>query len=91
MHIVDWGEAQEADAVLAACHWWLKTCKDTPLPKRDVLLKQYLGCHMETEGGCVLFCVQNSLVMNKGLMYIGTMTKGEAEGILAFVVPGEQC
>ena len=35
MHVVDWGEAQEADAVLAACCWWLKTHKDTPLSKRD--------------------------------------------------------
>ena len=33
MHVVDWGEAQEADATLAACHQWLKTHKDTPLPK----------------------------------------------------------
>ena len=31
------------------------------------------------------------LVLSKGLMYVGTMPKGEAEGILAFVVPGEQC
>ena len=90
MHVVDWGEAQEVDAVLAACHWWLKTHKDTPLPEKDVLLKQYLGCHMETEEGRALFHVWNSLVLNKGLMYIGTTPKGEAEGILAFVVPGEQ-
>ena len=48
MHIVDWGEAQEVDAMLAACHRWLKNHKDTPLPKRDVLLKNYLSCHMET-------------------------------------------
>ena len=40
MHIVDWGKAQEADAALAACCQWLNTCKDTPLPKRDVLLKK---------------------------------------------------
>ena len=57
MHIVDWGEAQEVDAALAACCQWLNTCKDTPLPKRDVLLKKYLGCHAETEEGCALFCM----------------------------------
>ena len=91
MHMVDWGEAQETDSVLAACCQWLKTHKDTPLPKRDGLLKQYLGCHAETEEECALFHVRNSLVLIKGLMYIGTMPKGEAEGILAFVVPGEQC
>ena len=91
MHVEDWGEAQEMDAVLAACRWWLKTHKDTPLPKRDGLLKQYLGCHAETEEGHALFRVWNSLVLNKGLMYVGTIPKGEAEGILAFVVPGKQC
>ena len=51
MHIVDWGEAQEADAALAACCWWLKTYKDTSRPKRDALLKQYLGYQAETEEG----------------------------------------
>ena len=91
MHVADWGEAQEADAVLAACCWWLKTHKHTLLPKRDVMLKWYLGCHTEMEEGHALFHVWNSLVLNKGVMYIGTMPKGEAEGILAFVVPGKQC
>ena len=57
MLVVDWGEAQQVDATLAACHQWLKTCKDTLLPKRDALLKKYLGCHMETEEGCALFRV----------------------------------
>ena len=32
MHIVDWAEAQEADAALAACHKWLHLRRDTPLP-----------------------------------------------------------
>ena len=62
-----------------------------PFLKRHVLLKQYLGCHMEMEEGHALFCMQNSLLLNKGLMYVGTTPKGEAAGILAFVVPGEQC
>ena len=90
MHIVDWGEAQEADAVLAACCQWLKTHKDTPLQKWDALLKQCLGCHAEMEEGHALFHVRNSLALNKGLMYVSTTPKGEAEGVLAFVVPDEQ-
>ena len=90
MHVVDWDEAQEGDAMLAACCQWLKTHKDTLLPKRDALLKKYLGCHVEMEEGHALFHVQNSLVLSKGLMYVSTMPKGETEGILAFVVPGEQ-
>ena len=32
MHIVDWGEAQEADAALATCCKWLHLRKDTLLP-----------------------------------------------------------
>ena len=28
MHIIDWGEAQEADAALATCHKWLHLRKD---------------------------------------------------------------
>ena len=33
MHIVDWEEAQEADAGLAMCCKWLHLRKDMPLPK----------------------------------------------------------
>ena len=87
MHVVDWGEAQEADTVLATCRIWLCTCKDTPFPKRDALLKKYLGDNMDTEEGCALFCVRNSLVLSKGLLYVSTTPKGEAKGILAFLVP----
>ena len=89
MHAVDWGEAQEADAVLATCKRWLHAHKDTPFPKRDALLKKYLGVHAETEEGHTLFCVHNSLVLNKGLLYVSTTPKGEVEGILAGSSP--QC
>ena len=43
MYVVDSGEAQEADTVLATCRKWLKAHKDTPSQKRDALLKKYLG------------------------------------------------
>ena len=33
MHIVDWAEAQEVDAALAACCKWLCIRKDTLFPK----------------------------------------------------------
>ena len=65
MHIVNWGEAQEADAALTTCRRWLCTRKDTPFPKWDALLK--------------------------GLLYVSTTPKREAEGILAFLVPTGQC
>ena len=33
-----------------------------------------------------LFCICNGLVMSKGWLCVSTMAKGEAEGILAFLV-----
>ena len=70
LHIVDWEEAQEADAALAACHKWFHLSKDAPLLKRDAFLKQCLGVEAETEQGKMFFCICNSLVLNKGLMYV---------------------
>ena len=91
MHIVDWEEAQEADAALAACHKWLHLRKDTPLAWQDTFLKECLGVEAETEQGKMFFCIHNSLVLNKGLMYVSTTLKGKTEGVLAFVIPVGQC
>ena len=91
MHIVDWEEAQEADAALAACRKWLHLRRDMPLPKQDALLKECLGAEAETEQGKMFFCIRNSLILNKGLMYVSTSLKCETEGALAFVVPVGQC
>ena len=91
MHMVNWSEAQEADPILATCRKWMHTRKDTPLHKRDALLRKYLNDAVEMDYGCMLFCMQNSLVMSKGLLYISTTLKGEREGVLAFVVPAAQC
>ena len=91
MHIVDWAEAQEADAALAACCKWLHIRKDTLLPKQDALLKKCLGMEAVTEQGKTLFCIHKNLVLNKGLMYVSTTLEGETEGVLAFVVPVSQC
>ena len=91
MHIVDWEEAQEADAALATCHKWLRLRKDMPLPKRYAFLKECLEVEAETEQGKMFFRIRNSLILNKGLMYMSTTSKGETEGILAFVFPVGQC
>ena len=91
MHVNNWGEAQETDAVLATCRLWLCTQKDTPFPKRDALLKKYLGDNVDTEERHALFCMCNSLVLSKGLLYVNTTPKGEAEEILAFLVPTGKC
>ena len=91
MHIVDWAEAQEADAVLATCRKWLCLRRDTPPPKRDVLLKKCLEMEAETEQGKTPFRIHNSLILNKGLMYVSMTPKGETKGVLTFVVPVDQC
>ena len=39
----------------------------------------------------MLFCMCNSLVLSKGLLYMSTTAKGEMEGVLAFLVPSSQC
>ena len=70
MHIVDWAEAQEADAALATCHKWLHITMDTPLPKWDTLLKKCMGTEAEMEQDKTLFRICNSLILNKGLMYV---------------------
>ena len=43
------------------------------------------------EEGHALFHVCNSLVLSKGLLYVSTTPKGEVEGVLAFLVPTDQC
>ena len=72
MHIVDWGEVQEADAALAACCKWLHLRKDTLLPWQDTFLKECLRVKAETEQGKMFFHIHNSLILNKGLMYVST-------------------
>ena len=91
MHIVDWEQAQEADAALARCHKWLCLRKDTPPPQWETLLKECLGAEAEMEQGKMFFHIRNSLILNKGLMYLNMTPKGETEGVLAFVVPVGQC
>ena len=56
MHVVDWAESQDSDLLLAACKKWLRMCREVPSPKRDTLLHELLGWHMEGEGH-VLFRV----------------------------------
>ena len=91
MHIVDLEQAQEVDVTLAACHKWLCLRKGMRPSRRDTLLREFLGAEAETEQGKMFFHIRNSLILNKGLMYINTTPKGETEGVLAFVVPVAQC
>ena len=61
------------------------------LPKWDTLLKKCLRIEAETEHGKTLFHIHNSLVLNKGVMYVSTTPKGETKRVLTFVVPVGQC
>ena len=45
----------------------------------------------ETELGKVFFCIHNSLILNKGLMYVNMTPKGKTGGVLAFIIPMSQC
>ena len=38
----------------------------------------------------MFFHIHNSLILNKGLMYISMTPKGKTEGVLAFVIPAAQ-
>ena len=91
MHIIDWEEAQEADAALATCCKWLHLRKDMPLPQWDTFFKECLRVEADMEQGKMFFHIHNSLILNKGLMYMSTTPKGKTEGVLAFVIPVGQC
>ena len=91
MHIVDWEQAQEADVALAGCCRWLHLRKGTPPPRQDTLLKECLGVEAEMEQGKMFFRICNSLILNKGLIYINMTLKCKTEGVLASVIPMGQC
>ena len=91
MHIIDWEEAQKADTALAACCKWFCLRKDTLLPRWDTFLKECLGVEVGTEQGKMFFHIHNSLILNRGLMYMSTTPKGKTEEVLTFVVPVGQC
>ena len=91
MHIVDWEQAQEADAALARCRKWLHLRKGTPPPWQKTLLKECLGAEAETEQGKMFFHICNSLILNKGLMYVNMTPKGKTEEVLAFIPAGQCC
>ena len=90
MHIVHWEQAQEVDVALARCCKWLCLRKGMLPPRRDTLLKECLGAEAEMEQGKMFFHIRNSLILNKGLMYVNTTPKGETEGVLAFIIPVAQ-
>ena len=55
MHITNWEEAQREDALLAACRQWLGMKRNVIPQKRDTLLKECMGEHLNSEEGKALF------------------------------------
>ena len=55
-------------------------------PKAGCPSQDVSGMEAEMEQGKMLFRIHNSLILNKGLMYVSTTLKGETEGVLIFVV-----
>ena len=47
-----------------------------PPPRRDTLLKDCLGAEAEMEMGKMFFRIRNSLILNRGLMYVNMTPKG---------------
>ena len=89
MHVVDWAELQDSDPMLAACKKWLRMRREVLSPKRDTLLHELLGQHMEGKGR-MLFRVRNSLILDKDLLYLNVTPKGEAKCMATFMVPADQ-
>ena len=86
MHIIDWEEAQEADAALAACHKWLHLRKDTLLPWWTSFSRSVSERRLRwNRARCSLYPQQSHL--EKGSHVHEHNPKGETEGVLAFVVP----
>ena len=48
-----------------------------PLPQQDIFLKECLRVEAEMEQGKTFFSIHNSLILNKGLMYMSVTPKGQ--------------
>ena len=87
IHMTIWEEAQGENVLLATYRKWMSMKKDIPPQKRDALLKTCMGKHSDSEEGKALFCIRNSFIIKKGMLYVNIMPKGKTERLLAFMVP----
>ena len=77
-HIMDWAKAQIEDPALSAVLNWLKALKKTDL-------KDLLAEHTSSEEGQIMELTKS--VIHLGPLYLCSMSKGETEDLLLFVVP----
>ena len=80
MHVTDWTEAQKEDPTLGTVLNRLKAQKKTDL-------KALLAEHPSSEAGRLILQNQQNFTINQGALYLCSMSTGETEDLLLFVVP----
>ena len=80
MHVTDWTEAQKEDPMFSTVLDWLKAQKKTDL-------KTLLAEHNSSKEGQLILWNQHSFTIHQGALYLCSMSKGETEDLLLFVVP----
>ena len=79
MHVTDWATAQKDDAELDAVLQWLEAKKKTDL---RTLLKE----HTSSEEGQIIWRNCQNFTFLQGTLYLHSMSKGENEDLLLFMV-----
>ena len=80
MHIIDWAKTQKEDLMLSAVLNWLKAQKKTDL-------KALLAEHTSSKEGKLLLDNWQNFTVHQGALYLWSMSKGETEDLLLFMVP----
>ena len=80
MHVTDWAAAQREDPELDAVLHWLEAKKKTDL-------RTLLGEYASSEEGQIVWSNCQNFMVLKDALYLHSMSKGENEDILLFMVP----
>ena len=80
MHLTDWATAQREDPVLNVVLSWLEAQKKTDL---RTLLRE----HAFSEEGQMVWQNHQNFMTLQNALYLHSMTKGENEDLLLFMVP----
>ena len=80
MHITDWAEVQREDPVLSAVLDWLEVQK-----RMD--LRTLSAEHASSEEGQLIWQNQQKFTTHQKALYLHSMSKGENEDFLLFIVP----
>ena len=80
MHVTDWATAQKEDPELNAVLQWLEA-------KKKMDLRTLLGVHPSSEEGQIIWRNFQNFTVLQDTLYLHSMSKGENEDLLLFVVP----